>query len=324
MARVYSEGFEFASLLCIAASSGTPTFSAGTVRSGTYALSLVGISADLNLEAGYTEFYARVCLRVASGGAYVRFRDNAAHQCFGIFFDNATPVVRIINSASAVVASSTNTWAYNTWYVLEVYYNSVGSTISVRVDGDAWVSVAAALTYTSCYFLRLETTGGTTTFFDDIAVNDPTGAEQNSWPGDGHIVLLLPDGIGSHTDLTPSAAVDNYTLVDEVPNDGDTTYVSGAVDTNYDQYAMATLTIPANHVIAVVWTKATARAESAGADGLLLGVRTEGTDFWSAKKTLGTAYTEHKGVYYSLNPQTGLAWTQGELDAVEVGVQLTA
>lgn len=91
---------------------------------------------------------------------------------------------------------------------------------------------------------------------DDIAFNDDTGSAQNSWPGEGHVVLLVPTsdnaratlwtgGIGGTTNLFD--AVDNKpptgkaaeTDITQIEHAGGAAGTTDAYDANMTTYAAA-------------------------------------------------------------------------------------
>jgi hypothetical protein len=89
------------------------------------------------------------------------------------------------------------------WYRLEIGFqanNGVGASGEARVDGTTLISstiltstanslnsvLVGAFSYNAGY------SGTAILHFDDMAINSSSGSTQNSWPGDGSIVQLLP------------------------------------------------------------------------------------------------------------------------------------
>lgn len=86
------------------------------------------------------------------------------------------------------------------WHRLELAYrNSTASNgyAELMVDG---VSVASTNTHVITALMTAANVGfnngpwasGAIVYYDDIAINDSSGASQNSWPGDGKVVLHVP------------------------------------------------------------------------------------------------------------------------------------
>ncbi|HEV3512505.1 MAG TPA: hypothetical protein VGS05_12435, partial [Candidatus Sulfotelmatobacter sp.] len=63
--------------------------------------------------------------------------------------------------------------------------------------------------------------------FDDFHAHDASGSAPNAVLGEGtRIYTKMPNGAGYATTVTPNGASANWQCVDDVPPDGDTTYVS--------------------------------------------------------------------------------------------------
>lgn len=88
-----------------------------------------------------------------------------------------------------------------TWYRLEVAWqakNGGGAQqIQVRLDDAAIVETTASIgsgTHGQILAGDSQNTETPNFYFDDVALNDSSGSAQNSWPGDGAIILLKPVG----------------------------------------------------------------------------------------------------------------------------------
>ena len=163
-------------------------------------------------------------------------------------------------------------------------------------------------------------------YFDDVAINDTSGAINNSWCGKGSIFLLKPKGVGHYSQFTPSnVSLDNYELVDEVPSDQDTTYVKSETAENVDTYNMEELIAdhgidPTLLVVKAVQVCFTGRYE--GVDAHLAPMLRHGTtDAEGAPIELLTTYHKLRHQVFNVSPFTGLAWTYAEVDALEAGVK---
>lgn len=94
--------------------------------------------------------------------------------------------------------------AANTWYRIEIKSDPVASTFDLRLDGVAvstgttWWSAPDSNAYFHAGIMAIEgqpagsVTSGEAVFLSDLALNTETGASQNSWPGDGKVILLRP------------------------------------------------------------------------------------------------------------------------------------
>jgi len=162
-------------------------------------------------------------------------------------------------------------------------------------------------------------------YIDDFYWNDSAGEVAPALPTGYRYHLMLPDGDGNYSQFTGSDGdqVNNYMMVDEIPPDDDTTYVSDDTDTNRDSYAMDAYTIPVGTTVNAVIPIAKARKESAGSTyGMSLFTRVSGTNQDGSKESLGTSW----GWIWdrqTTDPAAG-SWDQSDITGLEVGIQVEA
>ena len=141
-------------------------------------------------------------------------------------------------------------------------------------------------------------------------------------------LTLRPDAVGYVDNWIPSAAVDNYTLVDEASHDSDSTYVytdsASAVDDLYNISTDAALT---GATITNVAVYATARYVSSGvgsdpaAPPLYLLVRVGSTTYAAAGSlTLGASYAEGSK-NWAVNPADSADWEKADIDDLQIGIR---
>jgi hypothetical protein len=137
----------------------------------------------------------------------------------------------IRNSADADVGGSSSV-ALTTgrWYCCEIGVKiGAGSTDEVkgRLDGTQFASASGlnlSDTVPDTFFMGWHLSGTAPDFaLDDFALNDSTGAAQNSWPGEGKIVLLKPisdNAVGTgwtQPETTGDDTTDIWVSVDNTP-----------------------------------------------------------------------------------------------------------
>ena len=218
-----------------AAASGTVTQDSGTFRSGAFAYKVdstgsnvaayIQPTSDTNITTGYFRCYLNfsqfptatttIIYPGSSGGGPVGIRCTSGG------------VLQLWNS-SAQQGGDSATLVTGTWYRVELFMDAApasGSRVmTARLDG---VEFATGTTYTSgeigitssCSFGWLAAPGASRVMFiDDIAYNDTTGANQNSWPGDGKVVLLVPISDNARDTLWTGGAGGTTNLFDAVNN----------------------------------------------------------------------------------------------------------
>jgi len=130
------------------------------------------------------------------------------------------------------------------WYFIEfgAYIDDTAGTVQVYIDGMLDIDLSGVDTQP----LPTDTADGillggytvnnsTELRLGQLYICDDQGTEHNTFLGDCRVIAQVPTGDGAHSDWTCSAGSDHYALVDDVPPDGDTTYVGsatvGAMDT---------------------------------------------------------------------------------------------
>lgn len=296
MARIFTDGAEFGDVLLFTSA---PSTAASTVqkRSGAYSYLVTG-SGYINL-AGYSEVYLRIAVwnagNMLSNG--IAFRNGTT--TLGSIGRNATSKFVEIRIGTTLSATGTIPLLSSTWYVLEWHLkidNSAGIS-EVKVDGVADATTGstdtqpgAETTFDNLYLSS--NAGSASTYFDDLALNDTSGGVDDSWCGDGKIILLTPNANGDSSDLvgSDSDSTNNYLLVDDIPADSDTTYVQSATPDDYDLYNLVACGL-SGVTISRVWAEARAKDLVAEGGQIKLTVKTEATEYDSSAIDLLTTYT---------------------------------
>lgn len=365
MARVFSSGFELNSLTAAMewdAAVGA-TISSATVRSGTYSGRVSSLASGTNQRfriqyraaANDGPFYFRFYFRVATlpsaenrifaaSGSTTAGTSVAAYMTI----DNGG-LLRFYTTdgqiGSASAALSTNTW-YRIGVLIDRTPASGSRVARARIDGVEFAgasNLAIANNFFHAYYggnlnSEAQTTGDW--FFDDIAINDSTGAQQNTYPGSGKIIHLKPDATGdSNTFATQvggtAGAANNFSRVNEVPPNDATSYNASSTLSQEDLFNVDASGVPATDVVNVVAVGARF-ANLVGADGtaafrVQLEKTTGGTKAQSGNiipnsttwRTNASATPFiHPLVTYA-DPDTA-AWTSATLDTMQIGYVISA
>lgn len=232
------------------------------------------------------------------------------------------------------------------WHYLEIEYDSTpangSEVLRVRLDGVEQAS-ATNLTFTQKAVTHVSTgifngsagtITGSTTYVDDIAVNDASGSFENTYPGAGNIVHLYPNGAG---DNDGSLATPNgHLAVDETPtpDDGTTIAVLDAngdiLDVNLESSASKGIGATDTIKLAAVNYRAAGANANGRAGVLRIKGQASGTLLESSTLTVSSsAYQTNapsafvqKLVSY-VNPQDSAAWETGDLDQAQIGFRAT-
>lgn len=275
MARITSIGFETNSTGSdIEASSitwntnGVFAPQTSTVRTGTYAakdvISGLGDFFFVNASAinsQFLRFYLQIGVSVNHDCEIALFSDSSGNTIAALYlttsntlklmYNNALGVMTQIGSASAALSSG----AFN---LVELHVDDTGGISSTVVEGRLGGSVFATGTEiinsvdggvpNGQVILGSDITdtisSSGTLYFDDVAVNDNSGSNQNSYPGAGAITRMTPNAAGDSNTFSvavggTAGAANNFTRVDEVtPNDA-TSYNGSATLNQSDLFKCA-------------------------------------------------------------------------------------
>jgi len=309
-------------------------------RSGNYAYQgIFGGQMIRSLPSGLGEFYFRIAFRPRHSfttGPLNRIAFTAGdwvnQHIVGLRWDNGTTKVRLGGNEWGTGGTQYDTDNFqmliNTYYLLEMYVkiDDTNGRVVLKRDGVVIFDYTGNTVFhgaSAPSFLRLKNDAGDHDV-DDLALNDTTGDEDNSWCGDGRVIPLVPNAAGDVTQLQRSGGSDNWQAVNEgMPGNGDTNYVYGNTVGDYDLYHIANPNIPSNSIIRRVWVTGSARTTASSGGKIALGVKSGTTTDWSDDITLGGSYLRYHGKVYTKNPANNQAWTVSDIDNLQIGVKVT-
>jgi len=261
-----------------------------------------------------------------------RFRVSSDNQPFLHLYDGATEQIRfvyrstgaiqVVRQSTVLATSATGLFNVDTWYELEVRARISNGSGSVAVNRNG----AQIICLPSGQDTQTSSTGQVDhwilgnevldSYFDDCVVD-----RSGTYLGTGEVETLMPNGEGEITQLTPSALVANYTLVNEKPHDSNTTYVESNGDqTDTYQFENRSLSgTPLGVMLSV------AARHTVGAPTCKLVCRIDGVNYESTT-TFSTLsiFRGHFLYAWAVNPATGEAWTDAAINAAEWGVHCLA
>lgn len=220
MARLLTTGFELnataggSNFPDGSINSSTPTIVTSPVRTGTYALQcdrsvgieiwqLTGPTGIVNGTTYFMRAYVRF-VTLPDADDYILGQGSSGATRSGIGFTTSGGVNHLVlrtgTIASYEPAAATDTEVKTgIWYLVEYsfkYDTGALDDFTFRLNG-VTVVTQTGLNITDspsalCYlgFMNGATLG--TVVFDDVAINDSSGSDQNSWPGEGRVALLKP------------------------------------------------------------------------------------------------------------------------------------
>ena len=333
MARLFSCGFEEGNVK-VWEYYGAGSAASATPRNGTYSFGGINtINLGKLLPSTYTEIYFRAGVRISNGGSCIQFREGTGVVHIGVYmYPGASGTINIYRGGSIIhTITGIPFFALFVWHCIEVYVkidDTVGRVIVVQ-NGDYSNPLVDFTGDTknggTGVIDNFNITQGTAqaSVWDDIAINDTSGAVNNSWCGDGYGKLLPLNDNGDVSQLVGSDAdsTDNYLLVNDVPYDTPT-YVESDTPDEYDLYNVTAPALAANEVVNSVRIGAVGMNDVEGEGGIKVGIKTAAEDWSGATVMLTSAtYIAAQG-FYSADPADSAAWSEAKLNTLQVGVKV--
>ncbi len=338
MTRIFMTGLEAGSLEVFTSQTGTyHSISSSQQRTGRYSLYCASSAfgsyfMSASLPGSPTEIFLRCALRPESWG-------DAAQTIFELASSSGTQLTldryrdtgvirlwrgdRLGTKLLDLPILPTNIW---TCLEMHVICHSVTGHVEVLYDGNS-VGVfdgnTQAVSNNRLDYWRIGNsfgniyTGPMQGYYDDLAVNDVNGTRNNSWIGRGGIHGLVPNGVGTYSELTPSAG-DNWECVDETPPNDDTDYVESDTVNHRDLYTHTDL--PLDGTISAVQHIIRAKLSADGEGGIARLIRANDVDYLGTDRNLSTSYRYFLDII-ERHP-SGVSWTLENIAALESGVQV--
>ena len=220
-------------------------------------------------------------------------------------------------------------FVFGSWHYLEIKVKpaATGGILQVRLNNTQIVSATGDVNNASVSphsFHFATTLDGHHTRIDDLYICDTTGSTNNDFLGSLVVETLMPGGAGDSTQFTPSTG-SNFQNVDEVYTDGDTTYNESSTVGHSDYYDVGNLSSLTGTVHGIFpWyfarktdiTDYTVAAVLYDSDNM--------TDNNLTSHTLNHSGYEIVQEIKELNPDSGSAWAISEINALQLGITITA
>lgn len=255
-------------------------------------------------------------------------------------FENATQVCLLLNGTGGIEVRRGQAAAvlgvtrhglllpgfFNFVELKVVVHASAGSVI-VRVNGEDVLNVSGLNTrFTVNTSWNVVALGSAAASVDNCYVCDGSGAAPgNDFLGDVRIEALRPQtdavAAGTNAGLTPSTGTDHGALVDEASPNSDTDYNAGATAGVKDTYNYPSM-VNAGTIYGVQACLHARKVDNVGKT-IAPVVRSGGTDYDGTTVDVGDGWHYYCQMY-ALDPATGVAWTSGGVNAVEVGMKTVA
>jgi hypothetical protein len=252
----------------------------------------------------------------------------------------STGYVVITDADNIVIGTSSVQLFLNLWQYVEVKCDMstasqyASATVEFKVNGNTTIAGNHS-TYTdsrranhiNTISFVISTSSSTTLYVDDIYVIDTLGTDHNNYLGAVQVGSLVPSGSG-HACVTPwslSGAAHDYTAVQEIPSDGDISYLETSTQTAYS--LMSFTNNLAFSGISAVQLELCAKKTGPGLatyKPLVFDTVNQGTP---VTLTTPDIYPQ-TDYFYSSNlwtkvPTNNAAWTTANINSIQFGIQRT-
>jgi len=362
MARLWQSGFELNSVTAgveFTTIVGSPTIQNTTVRTGGFAGRVTSIVAATAKYFSYqfsatdlsTDIYARFYFRAGTlpnGNTLIASLWNSATNDSAFVLLSSAGLISLGDNNGTVLASS-KTLVTGQWYRIEIRTFKTSNIITLLVDGvtvatESGVTGATETVNQLLIGANIDANGNAASagdfYFDDIAINDATGGNQNSFPGAGQIIHLQPNAAGDNNAFATqtggtAGSANNFTRASEVTPDDVTTFNGDITSGHIDDFNLTDTpsSIGAGDTINVVAVGVRYRASVATAVAAFQarikkaasGTVSSSSAITPNSTTWGTnanaAPKNYPLVTYQ-NPDAA-AWTKALLDTAQVGVNIS-
>lgn len=219
---------------------------------------------------------------------------------------------------------------WNQWYYLElkvVCDNSPNGSYEVKIDGTtvmsgSGVDTSARANGSDRVVFRGACSGSGDMCMDDIYICDGSGSVNNDFLGPIVVRNISPDADGDDEQWTLSSGADSYALVNETsPADDDSDYIEDTTTGNRTLFTMGNVPSGMTGIVGVQqWTDC--RITDATTYTLKQTIKQNSTLYPNTGQSITSqSFYQYRDILET-DPDTGVAWTESGLNAVQSGVEV--
>ena len=344
MARLWSCGFELQSTTAgieWPTTTGSPTISTTIFRSGAAAMRCNTSAAAANIAIAFhgsgsdANVYARTYMYIASAPSAITEVLKFSGSVGSSLRLATNRTIELYDGSVGKVGISSFALNLGQWYRLELEYRKTSERIHGYINGVEFSSDVKVAENTTTLLVGNITAVTTDLYFDDVALNDNTGASQTGLPGSGSIVHLRPSGTGDNSGGTYTGAATGWETTDEITPDDVTTYTAlTVIATDILDVALDDSSVPGINsasLITLVQVGARWRAATTATCNLQLRIKSQasgtivtGTNITNSTSATWSTHDDSTPRIYKLtsytDPQGGGVWTPGLLDTTQIGI----
>jgi hypothetical protein len=237
--------------------------------------------------------------------------DSASFQKTALSKYDGTTITQLASEAGTSIPTA----SVHRWDIQLTNYGA-SATVNVYLDGALLINFSgdvtvSGVTNVDSIFIGLQANSSTTWASSEIIVADE---DTRSFPG---LVTMAPNGAGTTTNWTNNAFtnLNGTTISDAQP-------VSSNTNAQLQEYNLIDLPTGTFVIKAVMIAARMAKSQAPGVTQVELGYNSGGSVAYGtgATKALTTGYTTYNQLD-SINPVTGVAWVQSDMNGLQIDMQ---
>lgn len=266
-----------------------------------------------------------------SGSSHDNFDDavsfgNSSGQTQLLVFESNGSVLRIKRGATILGQFNIVPEQFN-WISAKITFdNSAGSAL-VECNGVEVVNLSSIDTInsgdSSCLAVAFSGHDEFNVYLDDVFICDLTGAAPfNDILPDTRIDTIKPSADGDISGFTPFGTGSNqYDRVNEIPEDGDTSYVESGITGTKDLYQMDDVPVAVTTDAKAVNVLISGENPDGGGNQIKAKIKNGAVEGTGSPKPLVSGYSVVDTVF-TQNPDTLADWTPAEINSMQVGIEV--
>jgi len=242
--------------------------------------------------------------------------------------NNGTISIKNTGSGALIGTSSASTvLTAPGWNDIEIsaLISATVGTAGVQINGTNLLSVTGANTYNTgaVNIGDIIITGyipGNPVYLQDLYIADSTGTYNNGFLGDISLSVANASRPGSFAQFANNGAATNWQCMADVTPDDLTTYVSDS--TPGDRTSVGYASLAAGTPLAVIHVSRVSKSD-AGSRTFAQTIRSQAADVIGTTTAPSTSFAYYKQIVET-DPNTGVPWTSGAINALEGGIKTIA
>lgn len=263
-----------------------------------------------------------------------KFVDNfSAESLFATLVIDTSSGVGTLTYNGNTATTSTGVFTGSVWQHVEmrVLMSDTVGVLQIRRNGVEVASVTgidtrpASVTHFTAFRVEADS-NSQNHHMDDLYIVDALTANNNTYLGDSRITVLRPKDDGLVNNFLPVGEANNWETVDELLNDGDTTYVEAGAELAREAYQNKTFTdvgVTPGVIFGVQVVNA-AKKTDAGRLDYLDQMIINGTTYDNGVDIISTSGTYKMTRFIrDTDPSDDATWTEAKVDITGSGLEIT-